>query len=488
MKKIVLVLLFSYSLLAFAQNQSIDSRFRFGQKSVKANQSIENKGNANPNSDNIIICDKQLLDNGYILIEQIHLWGSGSTWLNYEKINLIYDEKNKIVEKNIFSWDDFIWINSKREFYSYDDYGNDTMTLKQYWAVDRWINTGKIINTFDIDNHLIQTINQNFYDSLFINLDKRSFTYDVQNNLIEEIYQFWAGEIWDNRTRSTMGYNNNFVIETTNDDWNGFEWVKNNQRLYEYDENNNETLEVLNYWSGTNWDYHMRQISNYNSNNLITEFIWDEYFGNGWSHLEKNIYTYDTQNLIEDKKLHWETFEWDTSSRIIYFYNSNEKCIERSFQFYRNSGWEDWTRSIFEYDVFGNLSVESSYTWVFTEWVNNHRYINSYTQLTSTESVQTEKMYYFLQQNYPNPFNPSTTIQYAVSSTQFVTLKIYDLLGREVATLVNEEKPAGSYNVEFRMQNLELSSGIYFYQLKVSDPSTSSGQSFIETKKMILLK
>ena len=94
---------------------------------------------------------------------------------------------------------------------------------------------------------------------------------------------------------------------------------------------------------------------------------------------------------------------------------------------------------------------------------------------------------YELQQNYPNPFNPSTSIQYAISSTQFVTLKVYDLLGREVATLVNEEKPAGSYNVEFRMQNLptgqaglELSSGIYFYKLQAGD--------FVETKKMILLK
>jgi hypothetical protein len=92
-----------------------------------------------------------------------------------------------------------------------------------------------------------------------------------------------------------------------------------------------------------------------------------------------------------------------------------------------------------------------------------------------------------LQQNYPNPFNPSTSIQYAIGSTQFVTLQVYDLLGREVATLVNEEKPAGSYNAQFTMNNLpagrqgvQLSSGIYFYKLQAGD--------FVETKKMILLK
>jgi hypothetical protein len=85
-----------------------------------------------------------------------------------------------------------------------------------------------------------------------------------------------------------------------------------------------------------------------------------------------------------------------------------------------------------------------------------------------------------LSQNYPNPFNPGTSIRYAISSTQFVTLKVYDLLGREVATLVNEEKPAGVYNAQFTINNEQLSSGIYFYKLQAGD--------FVETKKMILLK
>ncbi len=56
---------------------------------------------------------------------------------------------------------------------------------------------------------------------------------------------------------------------------------------------------------------------------------------------------------------------------------------------------------------------------------------------------------FLLAQNYPNPFNPITSLQYAIGSRQFVTLKVYDVVGREVATLVNEEKPAGEYEVEF---------------------------------------
>lgn len=89
-----------------------------------------------------------------------------------------------------------------------------------------------------------------------------------------------------------------------------------------------------------------------------------------------------------------------------------------------------------------------------------------------------ELAFFNLDQNYPNPFNPSTTISWQSSVNSWQTIKIYDLLGNEVATLVNEEKPAGSYDVEFDARN--LSSGIYFYKLQIGD--------FVETKKMILLK
>ena len=85
---------------------------------------------------------------------------------------------------------------------------------------------------------------------------------------------------------------------------------------------------------------------------------------------------------------------------------------------------------------------------------------------------------YSLSQNYPNPFNPVTSINFAISNREFVTLKVYDVLGNEIATLVNEQKPAGEYDIDFNASS--LSSGIYYYQLKAGD--------YIETKKMILIK
>ncbi len=99
---------------------------------------------------------------------------------------------------------------------------------------------------------------------------------------------------------------------------------------------------------------------------------------------------------------------------------------------------------------------------------------------STTSVVPTELS---LQQNYPNPFNPSTTIRYELTQQLLITIKIFNILGQEVATLVNEEKPAGVYEVEFNAS--QLSSGIYFYKLKAGSPT---GQVFTQTKKMSLIK
>jgi hypothetical protein len=110
--------------------------------------------------------------------------------------------------------------------------------------------------------------------------------------------------------------------------------------------------------------------------------------------------------------------------------------------------------------------------------------------ITSMEENSIMPQKFVLLQNYPNPFNPSTVISYQLPVSGNVTLKIYDVLGNEVATLVDEYKPAGIYEVKFQsaVGNRQLASGIYFYQLKVFDPESGSGQVFVQTKKMILIK
>jgi hypothetical protein len=134
-----------------------------------------------------------------------------------------------------------------------------------------------------------------------------------------------------------------------------------------------------------------------------------------------------------------------------------------------------------------NLEADKKYFWrvkAYNElgWGEFSAIRTFSTNLTSTDNGSPLITDYSLFQNYPNPFNPSTIISWQSPVGSWQTLKVYDVLGKEVATLVNEEKPAGSYEVEFNPESSikNPASGIYFYQLKAGD--------FIETKKMILLK
>ena len=121
--------------------------------------------------------------------------------------------------------------------------------------------------------------------------------------------------------------------------------------------------------------------------------------------------------------------------------------------------------------------------------LDNNRYVYAGTEngvwrrplseiVTSVDSEPTQPTEFILEQNYPNPFNPSTVISYQLPVSGNVTLKVYDILGNEIATLVAEYKLAGKYEVEFNAS--ALPSGVYFYQLRAGD--------YVQTRKMILLK
>jgi len=123
--------------------------------------------------------------------------------------------------------------------------------------------------------------------------------------------------------------------------------------------------------------------------------------------------------------------------------------------------------------------------------------VEEYDPALDTITVSVENINYSiltsfeLEQNYPNPFNPNTKIKYQIPELSFINIKVYDVLGNEVAILVNEVKPAGEYEVVFYSNSDEgqnLSSGVYFYQLRIKGPEINSGQGIIHTKKMLLLK
>ena len=201
----------------------------------------------------------------------------------------------------------------------------------------------------------------------------------------------------------------------------------------------------------------------------------------GWAAGDNGIIIHTEDGLTWNSQVNPDSL--NKSLFDVFFLNSNEGWIVgfSGRVLHTTNGGADWNIILDGWTTDMLLSVQ------FTSSTNgyiigNNKTLFKYGLITDVDEQLTQPTEFKLGQNYPNPFNPSTSIQYAIGSRQFVQLKVYDVLGKEVATLVSEEKPAGSYEVEFNPTSSikNPASGVYFYQLKAGE--------FVQTKKMLLLR
>jgi hypothetical protein len=209
-----------------------------------------------------------------------------------------------------------------------------------------------------------------------------------------------------------------------------------------------------------------------------TSFVSSQYtFSqiNSGDHLTHDLYRYKTNSTIEGQV----TFDNNPPNTQINLFASNPDTggvqtlsdMNGYFIFHVSD-------KIYNYNINLNYMLQGyNYNTVVAHPGDKNVIVNlSSTGISDNESSQPTD--YSLSQNYPNPFNPSTAISYSLPISGHITLKVFNILGNEVTTLVNEDKAAGKYNIKFEASNLP--SGIYFYKIQTG--------SFSETKKMILLK
>ena len=176
------------------------------------------------------------------------------------------------------------------------------------------------------------------------------------------------------------------------------------------------------------------------------------------------------------------TFPYDTWLRNELIVDLNSDWAEYYFEGNRVHGWQ-WTIGAGGDTIPRQLSASNLMGFDFPNPPESAQwYMDDYKliRIDTTAGIMdfSSPTEYILNQNYPNPFNPITTITYKIPELSFVTMRVYDILGNEIETLVSEEKPVGIYEVGWNA--FDLPSGTYFYQLV-------SG-SFIATKKMVLMK
>ena len=166
--------------------------------------------------------------------------------------------------------------------------------------------------------------------------------------------------------------------------------------------------------------------------------------------------------------------------------DSNKVWFTNSYGlFYSSDMGLNWTEhKITEDNLLGRdiVFTDNKHGWLLCDsgkvfYTNNNGGLITNVFKENEDAIFTD---YVLEQNYPNPFNPETVIGYRLPAAGYVSLKIYDILGNEIAVLVNEYKQAGKYQIQFSTNGLNLSSGVYFYKL--------SAGNFSAAKKMIVIK
>jgi len=224
--------------------------------------------------------------------------------------------------------------------------------------------------------------------------------------------------------------------------------------------------------SGLSWT----EINNYT---VVDLFFWNQQIG--W--LSRREDTGDTRILKTiDGGLSWESQAYGATYHKIFFRNELKGWIVGYGGEIKQTinGGENWVlqESNTTRRLLSVFFVTDNIGWTVGEYGTILKTITGGITDVNNESTIDVPTVFSLSQNFPNPFNPTTKIKYAISKRQYATLKVFDVLGNEVASLVNEEKPAGSYEVKFSAT--DLPSGVYLYRLQAG--------SLVETKKMILLR
>jgi hypothetical protein len=377
--------------------------------------------------------------------------------------------------------DSLIYISTNgdrsRIAYNYNDDLSLNYLTNAVWINGKWNISERHTNSYNSDKNLESVLWELFNSTAeeWYQSEKDIFGYDSSKNRIFSLHQYFSGR--------------EFVNEFKNEDY--------------YDAANNLVLSVSKAWVDSMWWVNSHKtIIIFNSDNLIDTTLLQSWSNSQWVNSQKNIYEYDKKNNIAvNKTIRWLENKWTDYAQGSFTYDKNDNCILEAWMIANGNNLENWSRIFYEYDDNNNLIHLYGEEWENGEWIPGNEllkvtnpdgilfgYLDKeiflyYSKPTSVESEKIVSNGFNLVQNYPNPFNPSTTIKYNLPKEGKVAIRVYDILGREVITLVNEYKQAGNYIVTWNGKDAfgsEVSSGVYFYNIRYNEQSL--------TKKMMLIR
>ncbi|RJP67687.1 MAG: T9SS C-terminal target domain-containing protein [Ignavibacteriales bacterium] len=358
------------------------------------------------------------------------------------------------------------------EFF-YNTFGKLSSHLHSYWDGNKWLFYSRENITYDPEGKLLTSIYESFIDNIWKPETRQSYSYDHLGRQAGYIIENYIGDEWKNSLRNKSSYDSlGNVVESISENWIDTSWIYSLKISTSYLENGLRASYLSEVWFDNKWNTDIEGVFEYDAQGNLIRTTVRQWNGTEWLNSVRGIITYENNNRTEQLAQLWDSTQWINSDRMVFSYDENDCRKNGKYEIWNNERWLPAIGPIV-FEVTDEFRIG-----FITNEINFY-----YSSTTGVEDEENLLTTFKLYQNYPNPFNPTTKIKYSVPSnvnhqTSNISLKVYDALGRKVATLVNEEKPAGEYEVQF--DGSGLTSGIYFYQLKAGD--------YVETKKLILIK
>ncbi len=363
-------------------------------------------------------------------------------------------------------------------FKSVFTYENDKVISNETFIIfnSSWLKWDIQINEYDENDNRILFLLKDWYSDEWQDYAKITFEYNNENNEIYSLLEIYHYPIWVNNSRTYSDYQDMNYKETLRQNFENELWQNESLTKDYYGAGDAPEYSIWQTWNNHQWEDYLHIGREFNELNKLTNiflYLWQD----GSLELVARLkYLYNENNQIEKQKYYEKIDDnWDLVFRQSYLYDENDNAVEIVNE---DSVYGQWQPV--------NAPIVINFPHGYSIAYEFHKVRLFYSEeISDIKEIPGVVKDFLLFQNYPNPFNPATTIKLTIpnvmrsgTSHKNTKLLVYDILGREIKTLLNKPMQPGSYEVVFDGSN--LTSGVYFYVLETGGKRLS--------KKMLLVK
>ncbi len=361
------------------------------------------------------------------------------------------------------------WVDEVRVRFAYDAGGVPQGWVLERWDTTAWVPQQRQVFVHDARGQRIEETTQVWSDGAWQPLERSLLAYDARGHLVEQELQQWAAGAWSPVLRLQNTYGPDDRRETGRiDRWIDGRWEPEEADRLVYDARGNLVERRLLRWNGSDWVGRVRDYTVYNDADRPVERIRQVWSGSEWVpclNCRRSRYTYDARGRLVEEHVQYWIGTWVDLAREQYAIDTRGHVVERIGQTHTASFWQNYDRHRYAYDARGREVERISELWL-GGWVSRYQDLSTYAPggeaLPATARIEGA---------YPNPFGRATLVAYFLPETQPVRLSVYDLLGREVARLVDGPQPPGRHEVPFDAAGLPA--GTYLCRLQAGGRASS---------------